>query len=155
MIQQLKELIGRKFSYKDKEILIKNVKKVSSVYVVLTDSKTYNFYESEVLFFLKEIIELPRVKLKEGVLEKRQFELKNVSIQVKKYELNPNKMEEKEKKIVPIQETNLNIRNVLFDTLERVRTDKSYIPQANAICNVVTQMINIQKLELSIKTKKL
>jgi hypothetical protein len=64
-------------------------------------------------------------------------------------------MEEKEKKIVPIQETNLNIRNVLFDTLERVRTDKSYIPQANAICNVVTQMINIQKLELSIKTKKL
>ena len=155
MIQQLKELIGRKFSYKDKEILIKNVKKVSSVYVVLTDNKTYNFYESEVPFFLKEIVELPRVKLKQGVLEKRQLELKNVSIQVKKHELNPNKMEENEKKIVPIQETNLNIRNVLFDTLERVRTDKSYIPQANAICNVVTQMINIQKLELSIKSKKL
>lgn len=154
MIQQLKELIGRKFSYKDKEILIKNVKKVSSVYVVLTNSKTYNFYESEVFFFLKEIVELPRVKLKEGVLEKRQLELKNVSIQVKKHELNPNKMEENEKKIVPIQETNLNIRNVLFDTLERVKTDKSYIPQANAICNVVTQMINIQKLELSIKSKK-
>ena len=154
MIQQLKELIGRKFSYKDKDILIKNVKRVSGVYVVLTDNKTYNFFESEVSFFLKEIVEVPRVKLKEGVLEKRQLELKNVSIQEKKHELNTNKMENNEKNIVPIQETNLNVRNVLLETLDKVRSDKSYIPQANAICNVVAQMINIQKLELSIKNKK-
>ena len=154
MIQQLKELIGRKFSYKDKDILIKNVKRVSGVYVILTDSKTYNFFESEVPFFLKEIVEVPRVKLKEGVLEKRQLELKNVSIQEKKHELNTNKMENNEKNIVPIQEANLNVRNVLLETLDKVRSDKSYIPQANAICNVVAQMINIQKLELSIKNKK-
>lgn len=154
MIQQLKELIGRKFSYKDKDILIKNVKKVSGVYVVLTDNKTYNFFESEVPFFLKEIVEVPRVKLKEGVLEKRRLELKNVSIQEKKHELNTNKMENNEKNIAPIQETNINVRNVLLETLEKVRSDKSYIPQANAICNVVAQMINIQKLELSIKNKK-
>lgn len=154
MIQELKELIGRKFSYKDKEILIKNVKRVSGVYVVLTDSKTYNFFESEVSFFLKELVEIPRVKLKEGVLEKRQLELKNVSIQEKKQELNTNKMENNEKNIAPIQEANLNVRNVLMETLDKVRTDKSYIPQANAICNVVAQMINIQKLELSIKNKK-
>lgn len=154
MIQQLKELIGRKFSYKDKDILIKNVKRVSGVYVVLTDNKTYNFFESEVPFFLKEIVEVPRVKLKEGVLEKRRLELKNVSIQEKKHELNTNKMENNEKNIVPIQEANLNVRNVLLETLEKVRSDKSYIPQANAICNVVAQMINIQKLELSIKNKK-
>ena len=154
MIQQLKELIGRKFSYKDKEILIKNTKRVSGVYVILTDKKTYNFFESEIPFFLKEIVEIPKVKLKEGVLEKRQLELKNVSIQGKKHELNTNKMENNEKNIVPIQEANLNVRNVLMETLDKVRTDKSYIPQANAICNVVAQMINIQKLELSIKNKK-
>jgi hypothetical protein len=97
---------------------------------------------------------VPRVKLKEGVLEKRQLELKNVSIQEKKHELNTNKMENNEKNIVPIQEANLNVRNVLLETLDKVRSDKSYIPQANAICNVVAQMINIQKLELSIKNKK-
>ena len=154
MIEQLKEFIGRKFSYKDKEILIKNVKKVSGVYVILTDNKTYNFFESEVPFFLKEIVEVPRVKLKEGVLEKRQLELKNVSIQEKKLELNTNKMDNNEKNIVSIQEDSLNVRNVLMETLNKVRTDKSYIPQANAICNVVAQMINIQKLELSIKSKK-
>lgn len=154
MIQELKELIGRKFSYKDKEILIKNTKRVSGVYVVITDKKTYNFFESEVPFFLREIVEIPKVKLKDGVLEKRQLELKNVSIQEKKHELNANKMENNEKNIVPIQEANLNVRNVLMETLDKVRTDKSYIPQANAICNVVAQMINIQKLELSIKNKK-
>ncbi len=154
MIQQLKELIGRKFSYKDKEILIKNTKRVSGVYVILTDKKTYNFFESEIPFFLKEIVEMPRVKLKDGVLEKRQLELKNVSIQEKKHELNTNKMDNNEKNIAPIQEANLNVRNVLMETLDKVRTDKSYIPQANAICNVVAQMINIQKLELSIKNKK-
>lgn len=154
MIQELKELIGRKFSYKDKEILIKNTKRVSGVYVVITDKKTYNFFESEVPFFLREIVEIPRVKLKDGVLEKRQLELKNVSIQEKKHELEADKMENNEKNIAPIQEANLNVRNVLMETLDKVRTDKSYIPQANAICNVVAQMINIQKLELSIKNKK-
>jgi hypothetical protein len=160
MIQDLKELVGRRFLYKSKEILIKNIKKVSGVYVVLTDIKTYNFFESEVPFFLKDIVEIPRVKLKEGVLEKRQLELKNVSIQEKKQELNTNKMEDNEKNIVLIQkETSLvieefDVRSVLVETIEKVRTDKSYIPQANAICNVVSQMINIQKLELSIKNKK-
>jgi hypothetical protein len=154
MIQQLKELIGRKFNYKEKDILIKNIKRVSGVYVVLTDIKTYNFFESEVPFFLKEIVELPRVKLKDGVLERRQLELKNVSIQEKKNELNTSKMDNNEINIVTIQEANLNVRNVLLETLEKVRKDKSYIPQANAICNVVAQMINIQKLELSIKNKK-
>lgn len=152
MIEQLKELIGKRFLYKDKEILIKNTKKVSGVYVVLTNNKTYNFFESEIPFFLKEIVELPRVKLKEGVLEKRQLELKNVSIQVKKDELNTNKMEENEKNIVPIQENDLSV--ILLDTIQKVQKDKTYINQANAICNVVSQMINIKKLELQIKNRK-
>ena len=89
-----------------------------------------------------------RVKLKEGVLEKRQMELKNVSIQVKKDELNPNKMEENEKNIVAIQENDLSV--ILLDTIQKVQKDKSYINQANAICNVVSQMINIKKLELQL-----
>ena len=86
--------------------------------------------------------------LKEGVLEKRQLELKNVSIQVKKDELKPNKMEENEKNIVPIQENDLSV--ILLDTIQKVQKDKTYINQANAICNVVSQMINIKKLELQL-----
>lgn len=139
MIQELKELIGKRFSYKDKEILIKNAKRVSGVYVVLTDSKTYNFFESEVPFFLKEIIEIPRVKLKPEALEKRKMEISkkeseasNTQTYVQKFDIN----------------------SVLIETIEKVRKDRSYVQQANTICNVVTQMINIQKLELQIKSKK-
>jgi len=139
MIEQLKELIGRKFSYKDKEILIKNVKKVSGVYVILTDQKTYNFFESEVPFFLKEIVEVPRVKLKPEAIEKRKMELAN---------------KESEISTTKVYVNNFDINSVLIETIEKVRKDKTYVQQANTICNVVTQMINIQKLELSIKSKK-
>lgn len=138
MIEQLKELIGRKFLYKENEILIKNSKKVSGVYVVLTDKKTYNFFEKEIPFFLKEITELPRVKLKQGILEKRQMELQNTP-----------------KPQNTLSENNqFDVKSVLIETIEKIRTDKNYIPQANAICNVVTQMINIQKLEIQIKKQK-
>jgi hypothetical protein len=138
MIEQLKELIGKKFSYKDKDILIKNAKRVSGVYVVLTDHKTYNFFESEVPFFLKEIIEIPRVKIKPEALEKRKMELQQ----------NNNTTE-----IVRTENVNFDIKGVLFDTLEKVKSNKDFIPQANAICNVVTQMINVQKLEMQLKNK--
>jgi len=138
MIEQLKELVGRRFSYKENEILIKNVKKISGVYVVLTDNKTYNFFEKEVPFFLKDISELPKVKLKQGVLEKRQMELENTP---------------KQQNIVS-ENVQFDVKSVLIETIEKIRSDRDYIPQANAICNVVTQMINIQKLEIQIKKQK-
>jgi hypothetical protein len=148
MKEKLDLLIDKKFNYKDKVVTITKWKKVSGTYIIFTDKRTYNFLESEIEWFLEDLSEV-RVKLKEGVLEKRQAELKNVSIQEKKQELNPNKMEENEKNIVPIQEKDLSV--ILLDTIEKVQNDKNYIGQANAICNVVSQMINIKKLELQLK----
>ena len=145
MQERLDLLIDKKFNYKDKIITITKWKRVGTTYVVFSDKQTYNFFENEIDLFIEQLQPL-RVKLKEGVLEKRQLELKNVSIQVKKDELNPNKMEENEKNIVPTQETDL--KEILLDTIKKVQNDKSYIHQANAICNVVSQMINIKKLEL-------
>ena len=147
MQQKLNLLIDKKFNYKDKIITITKWKRVGTTYVVFSDKQTYNFFESEIDLFIDNLLPV-RVKLKEGVLEKRQLELKNVSIQVKKYELNPNKMEENEKNIVPIQENDLSV--ILLDTIQKVQKDKTYINQANAICNVVSQMINIKKLELQL-----
>lgn len=151
MQQKLNLLIDKKFNYKDKTITINKWKKVGVTYVIFTDKQTYNFFENEIDLFIDNLIPV-RVKLKEGVLEKRQLELKNVSIQGKKDELNPNKMEENEKNIVPIQEeTDLSI--IILDTIQKVQKDKTYINQANAICNVVSQMINIKKLELQLKKR--
>jgi hypothetical protein len=147
MQQKLNLLIDKKFSYKDKIITITKWKRVGTTYVVFSDKQTYNFFESEIDLFIDNLLPV-RVKFKEGVLEKRQLELKNVSIQVKKDELNTNKMEENEKNIVPIQENDLSV--ILLDTIQKVQKDKTYINQANAICNVVSQMINIKKLELQL-----
>jgi hypothetical protein len=138
MQQKLNLLIDKKFNYKDKIITITKWKKVGVTYVVFTDKQTYNFFENEIDLFIDNLIPV-RVKLKEGVLEKRQLELKNMEVQ-QTY----SNIEEK-------KETDLSL--ILLDTIQKVQKDKTYINQANAICNVVTQMINIKKLELQLKKK--
>jgi len=150
MKEKLDLLIDKKFNYKNKIITITKWKIVGTTYVVFTDKQTYNFFENEIDLFIEQLQPV-RVKLKEGVFEKRKIELKNVSIQVKKDELKPNEMEENEKNIVQIQQKDLSA--ILLDTIEKVQKDKNYIGQANAICNVVSQMINIKKLELQINKK--
>lgn len=145
MQQRLNLLIDNKFSYKDKIITITKWKKVGVTYIVFTDKQTFNFYENEIDLFIEELIPV-RIKLKEGVLEKRQLELKNVSIQEENMEVQQVYSNIEEKK-----ETDLSI--ILLETIKKVQADKNYIGQANAICNVVSQMINIKKLELQLKIK--
>ena len=139
MLDKLNQLTGITFEYKGKNIVISKVKYVGTCYVVLTNRQTMNFFENEVETFISE-------------LKPFEEKLKIVPIQVKKDELNPIKMEENQKNIVPIQENNLS--EILLDTIEKVQKDKTYINQANAICNVVSQMINIKKLELQILNLK-
>jgi len=135
MQQKLNLLINKKFNYKNKIITITKWKKVGVIYVVFTDKQTYNFFENEIDLFIDNLIPV-RVKLKEGILEKRQLELKKMEVQ-QTY----SNIEEK-------KETDLSL--ILLDTIQKVQKDKTYINQANAICNVVSQMINIKKLELQL-----
>jgi len=137
MQQKLNLLIDKKFNYKDKIITITKWKKVGVTYVVFTDKQTYNFFENEIDSFIDELQPV-RVKLKEGVLEKRQIELKNM-------ENTPNIRTDS-------NESN-DLFVILLDTIQKVKTDKNYIGQSNAICNVVSQMINVKKLELQLKKK--
>ena len=140
MLEKLNELVGSTYNYKGNNIVVKSVKVVNGTYVVITDKRTYNFFENEVEVFISELKPF-QDKIKE------YFESqKNVSIQEKKDELKPNEMAETEKNIVPTQGDDL--KAILLDTIAKVQQNKSYIGQANAICNVVTQMINIKKLEL-------
>jgi REP element-mobilizing transposase RayT len=59
----------------------------------------------------------------------------------------------KEEKPISINTADFNLNDVLIEAINRVRVDKNYIQQANAICNITSQMINIKKLELLIKNK--
>lgn len=124
MLQKLNLLIGNKYSYKGNVIVINEVKLVSTTYVVKTDKRTYNFFESEVDVFISELIDYTEKPIKNFMVENT-----------------PNTPSEK----------STDLSEILYDTIDKVKKDKNYIGQANAICNIVTQMVNIKKLELQLK----
>jgi hypothetical protein len=117
MLQKLNLLIGNKYNYKGNVIVINEVKIVSTTYVVKTDKRTYNFFESEIDDFISNLIDYV------------------------------------EKPINIPSEKSTDLSEILYDTIDKVKKDKSYIGQANAICNIVSQMINIKKLEIQLKNK--
>jgi hypothetical protein len=55
MLNKLKELIGKSFLYKGVEIIINDVRLVSTTYVVKTNKRAYNFFENEVDMFISEL----------------------------------------------------------------------------------------------------
>jgi len=124
MEEKLKELIDKEFIYQGKKITIKTVKKINASFVVITDKRTFNFYEAEAHKFIQDLEIINPIK---PTIKMEQSVKPTEDIQVKSQE---------------------GVRQVLLDTLAKVKNDKSYIPQANAICNIASQLINIQKLEL-------
>jgi hypothetical protein len=129
MQQKLDLLIDKKFNYKDKIITIKKWKKVGVSYVIFTDKQTYNFYLSELQLFIDELVDYIEKP-------KKQFILENTPN-------TPNTLSEK----------STDLSEILLDTIDKIQKDKNYIGQANAICNVVSQMINIKKLEIQLVRK--
>lgn len=157
MEEILNNLIGKQFSYENKIILIKSWKKVNSIYVIISDKRTYNFYQSEIQKFINSL-EIVRVKLKEGVLEKRQLELKNKQMETSDYK-EENKMPKQEVEVVQVVknydlEKDFDIEKFLISAIIKVKDNKEYIPQANAICNLASQLINLKKVEFLLSYKK-
>lgn len=126
MLKKLNTLIGKKYNYRGNTITITDVKLVSTTFVVKTDKRTYNFFESEIDNFISELIDYVEKPKKTFIMENT-----------------PNI------RTVSNEENNLSV--ILLDTIDKLQKDKNYIGQANAICNVVSQMINIKKLELTLK----
>jgi len=46
------------------------------------------------------------------------------------------------------------MQQIIFDAIAKVKNNKEYIQQANAISNLTAQLINIKKLELQMLNKK-
>lgn len=130
MEEKLNALIDNQFIYKEKPTLIKSWKKVNSLFVVHTDSQTYNFYENELNGFFESLLPLPAKQPARWVPKAKTEE------------------------VIETEKTSEDLTTILYETINNVRKNPDYIQQANAICNVVSQMINIKKLELQIKSTK-
>jgi len=126
MEDKLKELIGNKYIYQGKEILIQSVKKINASFVVITNRQTFNFYEAEAHKFIQDIQQVNAFK-------------------------NLPKMESNTEVIIKSEDK---LQQVIFDAIAQVKNNKDYVQQANAICNLTSQLINIKKLELQILSKK-
>lgn len=128
MQEKLNKLIGNKYTYRGLSITVKEVKFLSALYVIKTDKQTYNFYESEVHSFLLELIDYEEKPKTKTIME-------NTS------------------NVRTVSNESTDLSEILLETIKKVQSNKEYIGQANAICNVVSQMINIKKLELQLKKK--
>jgi hypothetical protein len=118
-VEQYKEYIGKEYCYGAKNFKINEVKKVQGKTVVKTSARTYVFYESDAINFFKDL--KPYVnKMKTIISKDSEYNKTNSD----------------------------HIKDVLFEAIEKVKKDKDYVQQANAICNLTSQLINIKKLEL-------
>lgn len=67
-------------------------------------------------------------------------------------DLKPEKMKTPiTKKILAVKEENDAIKQLLFEAIDKVKTDRTYVQQANAICNITSQLIKIKLIEMKIK----
>ncbi len=129
---KIKACIGFFFIYKGTKIKIEDVKFVGQNTVVKTNVRAYNLLDSELGSFLDEL-----VLVNSDIVESQKVAPPvNQVIQS-----------------ATIDYANFSISNVLIDAIARVKNDKDYVQQANAICNLTSQIVNVKKLELQINKK--
>lgn len=118
-MERFKDYVNKKFIYKKDTFIIKEFKKIAGNFVVKTTGKSYAFYELEIDKFLNDL---------------KPYKMENSTTLTKESKYN-------------INEQDL-IKQMLFDAINKVKDDRNYVAQANAICNITSQLINIKKLEL-------
>lgn len=123
---KLDAIVGKEFNYQGENIKIERYKYVNNTNVVVFTPRPNNFLVDEVPGFLEQLY-VPTEK----------------PITAKQFSIPENKM----KTFEPTAE-NATVKATLLETLEKVKKDASYIPQATAVCSVVSQIVNVQKTEI-------
>jgi len=126
LIKRLDDIVGKEFNYNGKNVTIDRYKVVNSTNVVVFFPQPKNLLISEVSDFLDSLFD---------PLEKERTE---TQVMIPKQQLVT---------FEPTKE-NSQIKSTLLETLEKVKTDPTYLPQASAICDVVGQFVAIQKNEI-------
>lgn len=128
--QKLDDITGKAYSYKGENISISKYKKTDSTVVIFINNRPRNFLFSEAEVFINSL-EPPIDKPITDTLKKPSIPSSKKSLEI--YE--------------PTAE-NKEVKETLLETLKKVKTDPDFIPQAQAICNVVNQIVQVQKTEI-------
>ena len=124
---QLDQMINQTFFYQGQNLKIEKWKLVGGNYCIVTNSRTLQFYPSEIQ--LKFLDKLEDEQSTEVV---RKFSGSSESSNV----------------VVVLPEENTTIKETLLDTLKKIKEDPNYLAQAKAICEVTNTMVNVQKIEI-------
>ncbi|MEO8532836.1 MAG: hypothetical protein ABI441_03765 [Flavobacterium sp.] len=126
IIERLDNIVSKQFNYNGKNITIDRYKIVNQTNVVVFFPQPKNMLISEVEEFLDSLFH---------PVEKENTETQVLIPQQQLVAFEPTKDNDK-------------IKSTLLETLEKVKTDPSFLPQASAICDVVGQFVAIQKNEI-------
>jgi hypothetical protein len=123
---KLDAIVGKTFNYKGKNITIDKYKLLSGTNIVVFMPGPINFLNSEIDGFLESLFDPIEKAITVGqvLVPKKEFLL-----------------------FEPTAE-NKTIKETLMATLEKVKNDPLYIPQAKAVCDVVSSLIDVQKNEI-------
>ena len=117
------EYIGSKYQLDGLNVEINNFKDINGKLVVKTDKRTFVFNNFE--DFVSNL---------KPCKQPKKYKMENKTTLTKESHYNNNDQDE--------------IKKLLFEAINKVKNDKSYVAQANAICNITTLLINIKKIEL-------
>jgi hypothetical protein len=125
-ISKLDAIVGKTFNYKGKNVTIDKYKLVGGTNVVVFMPSPINFLNSEINDFLDSLFDpIEKVKTEAQILvPKNELLLFEPTAENKK------------------------IKETLLATLEKVRDNAAYIPQAKAVCEVVNSFVDVQKNEI-------
>lgn len=131
--EQLDNLVGKTFNYQGSNITIERYKIVGVSNVVIFIPRPKNLLISEIPEFLENLNPPTEKPLQIAIPH------------------------EKVKVFEPTKE-NDTVKETLLETLEKVKSNPDYIPQAQAVCNVVSKIVSVQKTEIQmlqlLKSKK-
>ena len=125
-ISKLDAIVGKTFNYKGKNVTIDKYKQVGGTNVVVFMPSPINFLNSEINDFLDSLFDpIEKVKTEAQIL-----------------------VPKKELLLFEPTAENKTIKETLLATLEKVRDNAAYIPQAKAVCEVVNSFVDVQKNEI-------
>lgn len=122
---KLEKLIGQDIAYNQYVYHIKEVEKQAESVVLYTDSKPIILHsDAQVQFFLDDIQPVQLPAKKNGNQHPAQPQIIGADVLHQ-------------------------LRNVLIENIQRVKDDKDYIPQANAVAKQVNTLIQLTHMEIT------
>lgn len=123
---KLDNILGKTYNYKGKNISIEKYKEVGGTNTVIFTPTPINLLNSEVEEFLNNLFD--PIKREIAVTEVFVPQSKLISFE-------------------PTKENRV-MKDTLLATLEKLKNDPNYLPQAKAICEVTSVMVDLQKNEI-------